>query len=109
MTRATTRARATQADEARLADNEATYTRAEFIDFYGVAQGEAVCRAAGPQPWGGRLARTSTQLATARGNQKVPSTIVTAARACNQDGSDREKVMARAPPRTHRDADHGGD
>ena len=39
-----------------------------------------------------KLARTSAQLATARGNHQAPSSIVTAARACNQDGSDRAPI-----------------
>ena len=46
----------TQADEVRLDEDGATYTRAEFVDFYGATQGKAEWRAAGPQPWGGRPA-----------------------------------------------------
>ena len=46
----------TQAGEVRLAEDGAAYTRAEFIAYHGVAQGEAEWRAAGPQPRGGRPA-----------------------------------------------------
>ena len=91
-----------QADEARLADDRASYTRTEFIDFYGAAQGEAEWRAAGSQPWGRRLVRTpARRLWCADCGAEL-----------RDDGycgdCDQESAYFHAAPRTHRDANHGG-